>query len=155
MQLALDRPPNPRHGDPVTQTAIEQVRKPLRVFPVDDSPLIRERLMEEIAVARETEFVGCAESESEALAKLSRLECDVIVLDLNLGQGSGFEVLRAVRANRTRRPHVIVLTSYAYPYYRHLTMEMGVDFFLDKATHFKLLLQIIEGLPAADEAESH
>ena len=48
-----------------------------------------------------------------------------------------------------------MFTSYAYPYYRHLTMELGADFFLDKATDFKLLLEIIEGLPAADESTAH
>lgn len=133
------------------QTAIGQPQRPLKVFLIEDSPLIRERLIEEIACTRKTEFVGCAESESDAVEQLSKLECDAIVLDINLARGSGFEVLRSVRANRARRPRVIVFTSYAYPYYRHLTMEMGADFFLDKATDFKLLLEIIEGLPAADE----
>ena len=31
-------------------------------------------------------------------------------------------------------------------------MEMGADFFLDKATDFKLLLEVIKGLPAAEDA---
>ncbi len=137
------------------QTAIDRPRKPLKVFLVEDSPLIRERLIEEIACTRETEFVGCADSETDAVDKLSKLECDAIVLDINLARGTGFEVLRWVRANRARRPQVIIFTSYAYPYYRHLTMELGADFFLDKATDFKLLLHIIEGLPVADDPVSH
>lgn len=137
------------------QTVMNRTQRPLRVFLIEDSRLIRERLIEEIACTRETEFVGCAETEADAVDKLSKLDCDAIVLDINLARGSGFEVLKSVRANRARRPQIIVFTSYAYPYYRHLTMELGADFFLDKATDFKLLLEIIEGLPAEDESTAH
>jgi len=133
-------------------TSTDRPQRPLKVFLVEDSPLIRERLIEEIASTRETEFVGCAETQSDAVEKLSKLDCDAIVLDINLARGSGFEVLKSVRANRAHRPRVIVFTNYAYPYYRQLTMEMGADFFLDKATDFNRLLEIIEGLPAADGA---
>ena len=133
-------------------TSIDRPRRPLKVFLVEDSQLMRERLSEEIASTRETEFVGYAETESEAVEKLSQLDCDAIVLDINLARGSGFEVLRSVRANRADRPQVIVFTNYAYPYYRRLTMELGANFFLDKATEFNRLLEIIGGLPAADDA---
>jgi two-component system, NarL family, response regulator DevR len=133
-------------------SSIDRPQRPLKVFLVEDSQLIRERLIEKIASTRKTEFVGSAETASEAVEKLSKLDCDAIVLDINLARGSGFEVLRSVRANRAHRPRVIVFTNYAYPYYRQLTMEMGADFFLDKATEFDRLLEIIEGLPGADGA---
>ena len=132
--------------------AIARTQRPLKVFLVEDSKLLRERLIEEIASTRETEFVGCAETESEAVEQLSKLKCDAIVLDINLARGTGFTVLRYVRGNRADRPQVIVFTNYAYPFYRQCTMEMGADFFLDKATDFNRLLEIIEGLPAADGA---
>ena len=143
------------NGDQIVLTGIDRPQRPLKVFLVEDSQLMRERLIEEIASTRETEFVGCAETESEAVEKLSKLDCDAIVLDINLARGSGFTVLRYVSANRAHRPQVIVFTSYAYPYYRQLTMELGADFFLDKATDFHRLLEIIEALPAADGAASN
>lgn len=133
-------------------TSVDRPQRPLRVFLVEDSRLIRERLIEEIASTRKTEFLGYAETESEAVEKLRALECDAIVLDINLARGSGFEVLRSVRANPAHRPQVIVFTNYAYPFYRQLTTELGADYFLDKATEFKRLLEIIEGLPGADGA---
>ena len=137
------------------QSAIDRAQRPLKVFLVEDSKLVRERLLEAIASTRETEFVGCAETELEAVEKLSNLECDAIVLDINLARGNGFGVLRSVRANHSHRPRVIVFTSYAYPFYRQLTLELGANFFLDKAKDFKLLLEIIKGLPAADDAAPH
>jgi len=152
MRTPIERPRELDAGNQIRQTAIDRPQQPLKVFLVEDSRLLRERLMEEIACARETEFVGYAESESEAVTKLNRLECDAIVLDINLARGSGFKVLTSVRADRTRRPQIIVFTGYAYPHYRNLAMEAGADFFFDKATDFKLLLEIIKGLPAADDA---
>ena len=141
-----------RIGDQIVVNGIDRRQRPLKVFLVEDSKIIRERLIEEIASTRKTEFVGSAETESDAVDKLSKLDCDALVLDINLARGSGFAVLRSVRANRAHRPRVIVFTNYAYPYYRQLTMEMGADYFLDKATEFNRLLEIIEGLPAADDA---
>jgi DNA-binding NarL/FixJ family response regulator len=138
--------------DQIPMTGIKRPQRPLKLFLIEDSAVVRERLLEDIASVRETEFVGCAGTASDALEQLSKLECDVLVLDLNLERGSGFEVLKSVRAKHAQRPQVIVFTSYAYPYYRHLTMEMGANFFLDKATDFDRLLEIIGGLPAADDA---
>ena len=137
------------------QTAVDRPQRPLKLFLIEDSQLIRERLIEEIACVRDTEFVGCAGSEAEAVEKLSSLRCDAIVLDINLERGSGFQVLRSVRAKRDRPPQIIVFTSYAYPYYRELTMELGANCFLDKAKDFKLLLEIIKALPLADDAVAH
>jgi DNA-binding NarL/FixJ family response regulator len=137
------------------QPAGDQPQRPLKLFLIEDSYLIRERLIEEIAHVRETEFVGCAETASEAVEKLSNLECDAIVLDINLARGNGFDVLKSIRANRVRWPRVIVFTGHAYPFYRQLTMELGANFFLDKAKDFKLLLEIIKGLPAVDDVAPH
>ena len=134
---------------------VDPPQRPLKVFLVEDSRFIRERLIEEIASTREAEIVGCAETEAEAVEKLSTLDCDAVVLDINLARGSGFGVLRSVRANRAHRPQVIVFTNYAYSYYRQLTMEMGADFFLDKATDLKRLLEIIDTLPTVDGTRQH
>src|SRR3972149_4528473 len=89
--------------DQVVLTSIDRPRRPLKVFLVEDSQLMRERLSEEIASTRETEFVGYAETESEAVEKLSQLDCDAIVLDINLERGSGFTVLKYIRTNRTHQ----------------------------------------------------
>ena len=92
------------------QTVMNRTQRPLRVFLIEDSKLIRERLIEEIACTRETEFVGCAETESDAVDKLSKLDCDAIVLDINLARGTGFEALKSLRANRARRPQINAFT---------------------------------------------
>jgi DNA-binding NarL/FixJ family response regulator len=133
-------------------TAVARAQRPLKVFLVEDSHIIRDRLIDKLFSNRKTEFVGWAETAADAMDQLRSLDCDAIVLDINLARGSGFEVLRSVRADRARRPRIIIFTNYSYSYYRHLSMEMGADFFLDKATEFDRLLEIIEALPAANGA---
>lgn len=140
------------NGDQIVLSGSGETQRPRKVFLVEDSLLIRERLIEEIASMRGTEFVGWAEAESDAVEQLSKLDCDALVLDINLARGSGFEVLKSVRATRADRPQVIVFTNYAYPFYRQCAMEMGADFFLDKATDFNRLLEIIGGPRTADGA---
>ncbi len=119
----------------------------LRVFLVEDSALIRERLGEDIASAGRIEVVGYAETETAAIAALHELHCDVIILDLDLRQGNGFEVLKSVRAERTGpRPLVIVFTNYVYPHYRNQSVRWGADFFFDKARDFERVREVIQDL---------
>jgi len=122
----------------------------LRVFLVEDSSLIRERLGEDIASAGRIEVVGYAETEDAAIAALHEQQCDVIILDLDLRQGNGFEVLKSVRADPAGpRPLVIVFTNYVYPHYRSQSVRLGADYFFDKARDFDRVREVIEDLARA------
>ena len=67
----------------------------MTVFLVEDAPLLRERLIALIAsVGAST--VGHAEGAREAIDGILAAQPDVVVLDLHLKEGSGFDVLRAV-----------------------------------------------------------
>ena len=122
----------------------------LRVFLVEDSALIRERLGEDIASAGRIDVVGYAETEAEAVAALQERQCDVIILDLDLRQGNGFEVLKSVRSDPAGpRPLVIVFTNYVYPHYRSQSVRLGADYFFDKARDFERVREVIEDLARA------
>ena len=96
-------------------------------------------------------MVGIAETESAAIAALRGLACDAIILDLDLKQGNGFEVLKWVRAgHRGPRPLIIVFTNYVYPQYRNQSMRLGADFFFDKAQDFDRLRETIDKFLPAD-----
>ncbi|HXC37610.1 MAG TPA: response regulator [Burkholderiales bacterium] len=120
---------------------------PVRVFLVEDSPKIRERLVEGISMAGKVEVVGCADTEAGAQDSLARLDCDVVVLDLDLKQGNGLRVLQWLRAGSTRtRPVVIVFTNYVMSHYRTQSLRLGADFFFDKARDFDRVLEVIQGV---------
>ncbi len=120
--------------------------EPLRVLLVEDSAIIREHLIEAIATSGRVKVVGFAETESSAVAALKEDECDVIILDLSLAEGSGAQVLKTARSEIAYSPVVVVFTNYTHASSRRQMMKMGADYFLSKTEDFDRLRRIMRGL---------
>ena len=128
----------------------------LRVVIVEDSAIIRARLSESLLEIPNVEIVGQVESESDALAVLRQQQWDVAVLDLQLKQGTGLGVLKAL--NRSLRPpnaRIIVFTNFAFPQYRERSMALGADYFFDKSREFHRVREVLAGMAAAPESIPH
>jgi DNA-binding NarL/FixJ family response regulator len=121
-------------------------KSPLRIFLVEDSPILRERLVEMLASWGAIEIVGHAETEAAADAALQAQEWDVLILDLQLLQGTGLGVLRNLGSHRKQGTLVIVLTNYAIPMYRERSMQLGADYFFDKAHEFARIKDVLDEL---------
>lgn len=80
-----------------------------RILVADDHPMIRTALE---VLLRDTEFeiVGTAGTGEETLREVERLRPDIVLLDLQMPGGSGMDVLRRIRADKTPL-RVIVLTA--------------------------------------------
>ena len=104
----------------------------LRVFLVEDSAVIRELLTD--SSLDHVELVDYSETDADAIAALQTVLCDAVVLDLQLREGHGFNVLKVLRSDPAgRRMIVLVLTNHATPQYRAQSMEIGADYFFDKS----------------------
>jgi two-component system response regulator DevR len=112
---------------------------PLRIFLVEDSEILRDRLAETFAAWGKIVMVGHAETEAAAETSLRTLDWDVLVLDLQLLHGTGLGVLRSLSGHRKPGTVVIVLTNFSIPSYRARSMELGADYFFDKAADFSKL----------------
>lgn len=121
---------------------------PLRIFLVEDSAILRDRLEETFASWGKIEMAGHAETEAVAEAALRTQNWDVLVLDLQLLHGTGLGVLRSLKSHRRPGTVVIVLTNYAIPSYRTRSMELGADYFFDKANDFAKLETVFTELAA-------
>jgi DNA-binding NarL/FixJ family response regulator len=109
----------------------------VRVFVVEDSSLIRKRIIENVKGLGNFDVVGFAESEQEAIDAIVRIQPDVIVTDVRLKEGSGIEVVRKLRQQLTgAAPKIYVLTNYAYPEYRRQCSLVGADGFFDKSAEY-------------------
>jgi two-component system, NarL family, response regulator DevR len=69
-----------------------------RVYLVDDHDIVRRGVRDLLVNAPDIEVVGDSGSAREAVSEILRLDADVMVLDLQLQDGSGIEVCRAVRS---------------------------------------------------------
>jgi DNA-binding NarL/FixJ family response regulator len=82
-----------------------------RVLLVDDHPMIGAAL-EMLLRGTDYELLGRARSVAEANREIGRLKPDLLLVDVNLPDGSGLDVLRRITRARTRaRPAVILLTA--------------------------------------------
>lgn len=128
---------------------------PLRVFLVEDSPIIRERLVESLVSPGRVEVVGFADTEQSAIAALRAAPWDALVLDLHLKQGTGLGVLKAIAAGRSANSKVIVLTNYAIPQFRQRSIALGADYFFDKSREYYRVKSVLEDLAGSRENASH
>jgi DNA-binding NarL/FixJ family response regulator len=106
-----------------------------RVLVCDDHVVVRAGLLALLASAPDIEVVGEAGSGEEAIALARKLEPDVVLMDLQLGEGiDGVETTRRIVASRTgNRPHVLVLTTYDTDADITRAIEAGATGYLLKA----------------------
>jgi len=84
---------------------------PLRIVTVDDEPLALKRLKLLLQTIPQAEHVGEAGSCAEALAKINQLRPDLLLLDIKMRDGNGFDVVEAI-AQRSNPPLVIFVTAF-------------------------------------------
>jgi DNA-binding NarL/FixJ family response regulator len=115
---------------------------PLDIFLVDDSPVIYQRLemlLAGIAGARLLGHVGAADI---AVREILALRPEVVVLDLNLARGSGFDVLRQV-VPQAPGIDFYVLSNFAHAAYRRMAESLGARGFFDKTQEFQRLIALL------------
>lgn len=83
----------------------------LRVVAVDDETLALRRLKLLLQAIPNVEPIGEASSCAEALAKIASLKPDVVLLDIRMRDGSGFDVLEEL-ARQANPPVVVFVTAF-------------------------------------------
>lgn len=106
----------------------------MRIFIVDDMPLVREVMRRVCCVECKCELLGEASTAAEAICLIKRARPDLILLDLGLPDSSGFVVAERIRRLWVYPPKIIALTCHCEPYSVVRSIEMGFDGFIDKNT---------------------
>jgi DNA-binding NarL/FixJ family response regulator len=128
-----------------TGQAYKERSAAMTVFLVEDSAVVRERLVAMVSELRGAEIVGYAEDARRATEYIVAFQPDVIILDIQLSGGSGLEVLREVTRMQPASV-VILLTNYATPEYRLACRQAGAELCLDKAFETDQLVDILRGM---------
>lgn len=110
--------------------------KPIKVLVADDSQPVLERVVKILAAIPGVEIVGQARDGVEAMDRFRDLSPDALVLDLQLPNLSGIEVLKFAKRQKPEAV-VIILTNYGFPVYRQTCLAQGADFFFDKSLEFE------------------
>src|SRR2546428_612905 len=110
-------------GGPVSSNAVRDEPSGARLLVVDDEPSMVRTLRTNL---RGHGFqVETAETAGDALASYERRQPDLIVLDLNLPDGDGFEVVRRIR-ERSGTP-IIVLSARGGETDKVNALDLGAD----------------------------
>ena len=104
---------------------------PTRVLLIDDHDLIRQGLARAFERHDDFDVAGQAASVSEGLQRYADLKPDVVITDVRLPDGTGFDLVKEVR----RQGHdtgMVVLTMYAGDEQLFAALEAGASAFVAK-----------------------
>lgn len=109
---------------------------------VEDAPEIRRRLLNMLAQMPDIEIAATTSGVAESIRALRESVPDMVLLDLRLSDGSGFDVLRAIKAGGGG-PAVIMLTSFPSEGCRRRFMALGGDYIFDKSSQIDDALALL------------
>ena len=112
-------------------------RPALRLLVVDDEPVARRVLREELEVQPDITVVGEADNGVRALEAIESLQPDVVLLDLQMPRMGGFEVIQRLRGG-PHLPVIIVVTAYDQHAIRALDAG-AIDYLLKPVPQARLL----------------
>jgi DNA-binding NarL/FixJ family response regulator len=109
---------------------------------VDDSPIFIERLLGMLEGMLLPEQIGNTGNFAQALDHIARHPPDILLLDVNLPDKSGIELLRVVR-DRYPAVVVIMISNQSTDSYRTVCARLGATAFLDKSAEFERIPALI------------
>jgi two-component system LytT family response regulator len=113
----------------------------LRTLIVDDEPIARQILREELEAMTGVKIVGEAESGAAALVEIARQKPDLVLLDLQMPEMGGLDVVRNLR----RGPHMpVVVIVTAFDAYAVDAFEAGAVDYLLKPVRRQRLADAVE-----------
>lgn len=116
--------------------------KRIRVLVVDDHEVVREGLRVIFQEETDISLVGEASSSAECLNSLSRLKPDVILMDIKMPDGDGFQALKKIR-EKNPEIHVIMLTGFGSGLYLSEALNAEASGFITKDCPGRLVCNAI------------
>ena len=107
--------------------------QPTRIVLVDDHDLVREGLRSLLGGFEDIDVVGEASDVDSAVAEVMRLEPDLVLLDLRLGDGSGVDVAARLRSGGSAT-RILVLSVHDASRNLRQSLAAGADGYLLKST---------------------
>ena len=113
----------------------------MQIYIVEDSAAVRSRLEAMLAQVSGASLAGSAAGATQATREILERRPDMVILDLNLAEGGGFDVLRALHAEAPEIEVYMLSNFSAYPY-RQLAERLGARGFFDKTREFERVREV-------------
>jgi len=103
----------------------------IKVFIVDDHEIIREGLKIFLKEESDLIVIGEAQDGAEAIEKIQNIDCDIILLDMNVPGRSGIDLLSDLK-NMKPHLHILVLSIHPEDNFALHTLGAGASGYLCK-----------------------
>jgi len=117
----------------------------IRVLIVDDHAVVREGLKHVISRQMDMIVAGEAPTCAEALKLLTEERFDVVVCDVKLPDGLGWDVLKAVKTGPHPLP-VLILSAFTEEQYAVQALKSGADGYVNKGSAAETLISALRRL---------
>lgn len=105
----------------------------IQILIADDHAIVREGLKQILAGLPDLTVKAEADSGYEAIRQLESEDIDLVILDINLGDQSGLEVLKQIKQQWPQMP-VLILTMHSEKQYATRMLKAGAAGFLNKGS---------------------
>ena len=113
-----------------------------KVLLVDDHPVFKYGLTQLISQTENLIICGDADNLTDAMRLIKEKDPDIAVVDLNLQDSSGFDLLKEITLYNKSIP-VLILTMYEDINYVERALRMGARGYLNKKETFTLVIKAI------------
>ncbi len=117
----------------------------MKVLIVDDSNVVRGRIVEMLSGIAGVEIVGEAANSIDAIHLVNKLKPDAVTLDIRIPGESGIEVLKKIKKSQPSTI-VAVLTNFPEEQYKKKCYQLGGDYFFSKSDEFEKVEEVINNL---------
>lgn len=121
----------------------------ISVVLVDDHAVVRAGLKAVLGAAKDIQVVGEGSTGKDAISLADRLDPDVIVMDLSMGEMDGSEATKALVAKHARC-RVLILTMHAEDSYLVPLLEAGASGYLVKSAADRELIDAVRAVAHGD-----
>ena len=116
--------------------------KRIRVLMVDDHTIVRNGIRMMLETIPDIEIAGEAASVAETLLLVQQQSFDVVLLDIELPDGSGLDLLKILHENHPEIA-VLMLSTYAEDIYKETSLRYGAAGYLTKGSSLETLVSAI------------
>ncbi len=117
----------------------------MKILIADDSEFILDNLKKLLKSVSSISDIKVAKDVEEAIKKINSNDFDVLILDIKMPKGQGFDVLDVAK-KQEKPPIVIMLTNFDLAQYKEKSFQHGADYFFDKSTEFESVIEVIDDL---------
>lgn len=118
----------------------------MKILVVDDHAAFRRSLADFLRSQAGIEVVGEAADGAEAVEQTTRLNPDLVLMDLSMPTMSGYDATRVIKGQRPAT-RVIILSSHVGEVYRTAARESEADGYIEKGNMKAELLQLLDNEP--------